>query len=468
MTRHRDASLGELGRLDYAASTIEPHSRTIGLFCEQVTERRLDAAEIDEAVLAELQDAVPTLRSAKGQRGRQGCIARFIAHLIDTGVIAPPTPPAPPAPGSLEHLRATYGDWLRHQQGLGQTTIKKRQAFLRRFMTFHFGAALGQLNDITADDILSFLDAPPMKTGGSGRGDGATHLRSLFRFLYATRRIRKNLIPLGVPRISAARARGLSRHMPTVEVRKLIDAIHDDDGRGRRNYAMLLMMARLGLRAEEVVAIRLDDINWPASEFLVRGKGGQHDRMPLLPDVGEAIVAYALDGRAGTSRHLFVTGMRIGEAIGLDDGDVDVDAAVLHVRHAKNGKDRFVPVTDCTNRYLGEYRAARDRILGSSTTAAFFAGENGRRLRLLAAQHDFARVGQKIGLRQKQIGNYHGLGPRLHDLRHSCATSPYPLAAKIPLTYLFYVIFSPSPCCANLRAHHSVIIAEPDCGQLGA
>ena len=171
LTRHRDAYLGELGRLDYAASTIEPYSRAIGLFCEQVTERGLDAGEIDEAVLAELQDAVPTLRSAKGQRGRQGCIARFIAHLIDTGVIAPPTPPAPPAPGSLKHLCATYGDWLRHQQGLGQTTIKKRQAFLRRFMTFRFGAALGQLNDITPDDILSFLDARPMKTGGSGRGD---------------------------------------------------------------------------------------------------------------------------------------------------------------------------------------------------------------------------------------------------------------------------------------------------------
>ena len=70
MTRHRDAYLGELGRLDYAASAIEPYSRAIGLFCEQVTERGLDAGEIDVAVLAELQNAVPTLRSAKGQRGR--------------------------------------------------------------------------------------------------------------------------------------------------------------------------------------------------------------------------------------------------------------------------------------------------------------------------------------------------------------------------------------------------------------
>ena len=144
-----------------------------------------------------------------------------------------------------------------------------------------------------------------MTTGGSGRGDKATHLRSLLRFLFSSRRIRQNLASLGVPRASAARARGLSRHMSPSEVLKLIDTINDD-GRGRRNYAML-MMARLGLRAEEVVAFRLDDINWPASEFLVRGKGGQHDRMPLLPDVDEAIVAYVRDGHAGTSRYLFVT-----------------------------------------------------------------------------------------------------------------------------------------------------------------
>ena len=95
LQRHRDAYLGELVRIDYAASTNEPYNRAIGQFCEQVTERGLDAGEIDEAVLAELQDAVPTLRSAKGQRGRRGCIARFIAHLVDTGVIAPPTPPVP-------------------------------------------------------------------------------------------------------------------------------------------------------------------------------------------------------------------------------------------------------------------------------------------------------------------------------------------------------------------------------------
>ena len=119
---------------------------------------------------------------------------------------------------------------------------------------------------------------------------------------------------------------------------------------------------------------------------------------------------------------LAVTGMRVGEAIGLDDGDVDLDAAVLHVRHAKNGKDRFLPVMDCTARHLREYSAARGRILGFKITTAFFADENGLRLRSLSAERNFARVSQKIGLREKQIGNYHGHGPRLHDLRHSFAS----------------------------------------------
>ena len=307
LTRHRDAYLGELSGFGYATGTIQSYSRAIDLFCEQVTGRGLDAGDIDEAVLAELRDAVPTLLSAKGQRGRRGCIARFIAYLVDAGVIGLPTPPAPPTPGSIDHLCGMYGNWLCHHQGLGRTTIKKRQAFLKRFMIFRFGWTLGELNDITPDDILSFLEAPRTATGRSGRGDRATHLRSILRFLFSTGLIHQNLVPLGVPRISPARARCLSRHMPPLEVRKLIDAIHDDDSRGRRNNAMLLMMARLGLRAEEVIAIRLDDINWHASDILVRGKGGQHDRMPLLADVGEAIVAYVRDGRAGTSRHLFVT-----------------------------------------------------------------------------------------------------------------------------------------------------------------
>ena len=303
---HSDAYLAELGRQNYAARTIARHKRAVAAFVTQADLRGVAAKDIDAAVLAELRGAVPELRSASEQRCRQGCIARFIGHLVDAGAIDPLPLPSPPAPESVEDLSAAYGDWLRHQQGLGKSTIRQRQAFLRRFMTFRFGAATGDLNSITPDDALTFLDLPSTTTCGPAAGYRVTPLRSFFRFLFATGRTRRNLV-FCVPQVATPRSRGLSRHLPAGDVRQLIASIHDDDGLGRRNYAMLLMMARLGLRPKEVVAIRLDDVNWAAGEIVVRGKGGQHERMPLPTDVGEAIVAYICDGRAGNTRYLFVS-----------------------------------------------------------------------------------------------------------------------------------------------------------------
>lgn len=119
---------------------------------------------------------------------------------------------------------------------------------------------------------------------------------------------------------------------------------------------------------------------------------------------------------------LAVTGLRIGEALGLDDRDVDLDAAVLFVRRGKNDKSRFIPVTDCTAERLGQYRAARNKTFGTAATTAFFVGENGQRLAIHAAQSNFAKIGQKIGLREKQPGTKFGHGPRLHDMRHTMAS----------------------------------------------
>ena len=129
--------------------------------------------------------------------------------------------------------------------------------------------------------------------------------------------------------------------------------------------------------------------------------------------------------RASTCSTMFglmaVTGMRIGEALKLSDGDVDTDDGTVRVRHAKNGRDRVVPVTDCTAERLQRHRDTRDRILGR-TAEAFLCGPGGKRLCSDTARHNFAKVGQRTGLRQPQPGNGKGRGPRLHDLRHTFAT----------------------------------------------
>ena len=177
---------------------------------------------------------------------------------------------------------------------------------MERFLAFRFGDKLGDLNAITPDDIVAFLCK--LKAGSKPRRYKAlpSHLRSLFKFLFWSGKTRRNLAN-SLPRVAQTNADHLPRYLKPEEIRRLIEAVRTDDAIGRRNYAMLLLMARLGLRAPEVIAIQLDDIDWRAGEILIRGKGKLHDRMPLPADVGEAIVDYIRNGRAGDSRALFVS-----------------------------------------------------------------------------------------------------------------------------------------------------------------
>ena len=112
---------------------------------------------------------------------------------------------------------------------------------------------------------------------------------------------------------------------------------------------------------------------------------------------------YGLRGRNCSTLFglLAVTGLRVGEAVRLDDRDVDLEAAVLQVRHAKNRKSRVIPITACTAERLGTYRAARNRILGVGAIP-FFVSESGRRLTTHTARYNFAQVCQHVDLRERQ------------------------------------------------------------------
>lgn len=112
------------------------------------------------------------------------------------------------------------------------------------------------------------------------------------------------------------------------------------------------------------------------------------------------------------------TGLRISEAIGLDDCDVNLDEAVLTVRRGKNKKSRFLPITTSTTERLGVYRQARNRF-GNCDQPSFFQFENGHRPGDCGLRYNFAQICQKIGLRKTQEFKKHGLGPRIHDLRHT-------------------------------------------------
>ena len=118
---------------------------------------------------------------------------------------------------------------------------------------------------------------------------------------------------------------------------------------------------------------------------------------------------------------LVVTGLRISEALALDDADVQRRDAQLMIRRSKCGKSRLVPLHASTLAALTTYAHRRDRVLPRHTTPAFFVSEQGVRLTISVADYTFARISGQIGLRPPVHGHRLGHGPRLHDLRHRFA-----------------------------------------------
>jgi len=233
------------------------------------------------------------------------CLDRFIDALIVAGVAEHHEAPCR-VPTALNRLRSEYESYLREQRGLAEKTIYASLSFYDRFMSFRFGAKLGPLDGITPADIVAFLRELTGRKAPYRDKTPPTHLRSLFRFLFWSGKTRRDLAS-SLPRVASPRPSLLPRSLQPEEIERLISATRSQDPVGRRNYAMMLLLARLGLRAPEVIAIQLGDIDWRSGTILIRGKGKRHDRMPLPEDVGKAIVDYIRHGRRGSSRTLFVS-----------------------------------------------------------------------------------------------------------------------------------------------------------------
>ena len=302
----RNAFLASLLSLGLKTGTVRNYAPAVDWLCAEAGRRGLTTPDgVDGSVLVLVREPLPGRLSDHGRRMWATALGRFIAWLVkESAIVAAPQPPEP-AQTALEALMTDYGGWLRIRCGLAPGTIGPRQGRARSFLAFRFGdSAPGDLNAISRADIVAHFGTVG-ETGPAGARATATALRSLFRFLFATGRTERNLVPC-VPSVPAPRSPAPTRHLSREEVERVLAAAKGDSAIARRDHAMLLTMARLGLRGQEVIAIRLDDIDWDAGEILVRGKRGRQAAMPLPVDVGEAIVDWIRHGRTGRSRHLFV------------------------------------------------------------------------------------------------------------------------------------------------------------------
>lgn len=289
----------------YAPATVRTYDGAAALLCRVVSRRGLHNGQLVRQALSKVRTAALASMHANKYDQKRYCLERFIDALVEAGVAERSTPKEV-RPSPLDRLRSEYVAYLRDQRGLTEATIYHCVRFLHRFMAFRFGDTLGNLNDITPHDIVDFL----RKLHGDGKAPRdktpPSHLRNLFRFLFWSGKTKRDLAA-SIPRVAQPPRSTLPRYLKPKEVETLLDAVWSADPTGRRNYAMLMILARLGLRAPEAIAIQLEDIDWHAGTILIRGKGKRHDRMPLPEDVGNAIVDYIRKGRRGTSRTLFVS-----------------------------------------------------------------------------------------------------------------------------------------------------------------
>jgi integrase/recombinase XerD len=305
LASHRQVFLERLSAQGYAPDTIACYERTVRRFCEEMEQRGLGIGNLDGPVMEVLREAVLSGTTQSARTYSKFCLRQFIDHLVGSGVVTLSEPPAK-EPSALGRLGEEYAAYLRQQRALSEATINSCMYMLKRFMAFRFGETLGDLNAITPEDIVTFLCQ--FKVGSRPYRDKSppSRLRNLLKFLFWSGKTKRNLAN-SIPRVAQPKPTDLPRYLKPEEVQRLIEAARTNNAIGRRNYAMVLLLARLGLRAQEVIAIQIDDIDWRSGEILVRGKGKLHDRMPLVADVGEAIVDYIRNGRAGTSRALFVS-----------------------------------------------------------------------------------------------------------------------------------------------------------------
>jgi site-specific recombinase XerD len=259
------------------------------------------------------------------QRRAEGYVAfrsrasleQLLDELVRCG--APLVEPVPPAL-EVDTLLAGFAGYLRQERGLAVSTTTAYVLRARRFVDGYGHAA--DLNRLGSGDVTrAVLREAGTVTAGSAQFF-VVALRSFLRYGYLTGLINTDLSGASLP-VTGRRRSVLPQGISPADARAMLGSCDRRTAEGRRDYAVILVLMRLGLRACEVAALRLADIDWRAGQITVHGKGQRVDQLPVPVDVGAAIAAYLRHARPRTDRRevfLRVTAPRTG----LDRGGVSL------------------------------------------------------------------------------------------------------------------------------------------------
>jgi len=314
-----DAIVGDLADRGFAAATATYALRLLADLSTWLQGQGRGVAGLDESMV----EAFLRHRYQRRRPNREDhpTLARLLAQLREAAVAAPLRPAV--ASGEQSAIKAAFRQHLIGQRNLAPATVRRYLDTVGRFLDGRFATSPPlELGALGAQDVNRFMLEQARRYSAGHVQLLASALRGFLRFLRQTGAIATDLAHC-VPAPARRQLAGLPKFMPAEDVERLLQTSNRDGPQGRRDYAILLLLARLGLRAQEIASLRLEDVDWDAGELAIHGKGGGVERLPLPWEVGEALSRYLRAVRpACSTRQVFVClraprrGFRNGNAVG--------------------------------------------------------------------------------------------------------------------------------------------------------
>jgi len=322
--------------LGYARSSLQREIRLAAGFSQWLKQ---------EGIAIRLVDADQVSRYLRHRRqqvrpgpGDTAALRHLLEYLRCEGVI-PAEPIAVTRLTATERSVHTYVEYLRDARALASATIKNYAPFIQAFLADRFGAGPVRLARLTARDVVGFVQRQAPRLHLKRAKLLTTALRSFLRYACYQGAVTLDLAA-AVPTVANWSMPSIPRAIGDKQVHQLLASIDRRTTMGRRDYAIVLLLARLGLRSNEVASLELEDINWNAGQINVRGKRGHQTVLPLPADAGAAVAAYLRHGRPPCpSRRVF---LRSKAPI---QGFVDQSAIGSIIRHRLHRTGIAAPTT---------------------------------------------------------------------------------------------------------------------------
>ena len=283
----------------YAVQTGQYQLRMLGHFNRWLQINGLAGDEIDSSTVKRFVRSRE--KTGKLRKGDTAALARMLRMLRAGQSEVPSSPPT-----ACQTVLQQFQQYLRQERGLSEATIMRQTPVVSALLAECFPTEIPDFHQISASDIAGFVQRQAERITTKSAPTVVTALRSFFRHLLHRGAIETDMAAC-VPTISTWSLSGVPKFLPAEQIQRVLDSCDRNTAIGKRNYAILLLLARLGLRAGEVVTLTLDDIDWEAGLITVRGKGKRVAQMPLPVEAGAAIADYLRQARPDcSSRRVFI------------------------------------------------------------------------------------------------------------------------------------------------------------------